>query len=177
MRAVFVFASFLATAIAGVPPNAQWYTLSTKSNVNTLNNLYLSAKNGKVAAYSGSRESANNAGKFFTTDYSAASTLSFHAGDDSHQLGLSGKNGLLNLVDLINPRGDKLDASTPTMWSVFQLDGNSLIVKDGSKIPSRTWVTYLDTDGVYYVGLWDGVTPQPRTVANITITATKAKGP
>jgi hypothetical protein len=121
-----------------------------------LSNLYLSAKNGKVAAFAGARETQQSAGKFFTTEYTPAGTLSFHAGDDTHQLGLSGKEGYLSLVDLVNPRGDTIPKDMPTMWSVFQLDGNSLIVKDGSKIPSRTWVTYLDTDGVNYVGLWDG---------------------
>jgi hypothetical protein len=131
--------------------------LTPERQVNTLSNLYLSAKNGKVAAYSGARESPQVAGKFFTSEYTPGKTLSFHAGDDTHQLGLAGKNGFLALVDLVNPRGDTIPTDTPTMWSVFQIDnGGQLTVKDGSNIPSRTWVTYLDTDGVYYVGLWDG---------------------
>jgi hypothetical protein len=129
----------------------------SSAKVNTLSNLYLSAKGGKVAAFAGQRESPQSAGKFFTSDYSPAGTLSFHAADNTHQLGLSGTGGFLNLVDLVNPRGDKLDPAVPTMWSVFQVgQGGQLVVKDGSNIPTRTWATYLDTDGVYYVGLWDG---------------------
>jgi hypothetical protein len=127
------------------------------SNVKTLSNLYLTAKNGKVAAYAGSRESAQVGGKFFTTDYTPAGTLSFHSGDDSRQLALSGKEGLLSLVDLVNPRGDTIPKDTPTEWSVFLIgQGGEISVKDGQNIKSRTFVSYLDTDGVYYVGLWDG---------------------
>jgi hypothetical protein len=117
----------------------------------------LSAKNGKIGGFAGARESAQVAGKFFTTAYSGAGTTSFHAGDDSHQLGLSGVNGLLNLVDLVNPTADTIPKDVPTEWSVFEVgSGGQLGVKDGSTIPSRTWVIYLETDGAYYVGLWDG---------------------
>lgn len=130
------------------------------SKTNTLSNKYLTAKNGKVAVYPG--VSAQSAGKFFTTEYkdkaSGVSTTSFHFGDDTHQLGLSGKGGLLSLVDLVNPSAKTVDFSTPTEWSVFGISSSgNLEVKDGQSIPSRKWVTYLDTDGVQYVGLWDGM--------------------
>jgi hypothetical protein len=125
--------------------------------INTLSNLFLSAKNGKVAAFAGTRESAQVAGKFFTTEYTGSGTISFHAGDDTHQLGLSGTNGLLSLVDLVNPSAQTIPKDKPTEWSVFQIgQGGDVTVKDGQNVPSRKWVTYLDTDGVYYVGLWDG---------------------
>jgi hypothetical protein len=153
-------------------------SLTKRRTVNTLSNLYLSTKNAKIGAFAGSRESPIVAGKFFTTDYAGAGTLSFHAVDETHQLGLAGKNGLLQLVDLVNPSADTIPKDIPTEWSVFTIGaGGEVGVKDGSTVVGRQFVTWLDTDGVYYVGLWDGVTPQPRTVANITLVATKTDAP
>lgn len=64
---------------------------------------------------------------------------------------------MLQLVDLVNPSADTIPKDKPTEWSVFTLgQGGDIGVKDGQDVPSRKWVTYLDTDGVYYVGLWDG---------------------
>jgi hypothetical protein len=130
----------------------------TNSSVDTLSNLFLSAKDGKVGGFAGSRESADKGGKFFTTSYSGAGTLSFHAGDDTHQLSLQGTNGLLKLVDLVNPSATTIPKDTPTEWSVFQIGpSGEVTVKDGQNVPTRKWVTYLETDGNYYVGLWDGM--------------------
>jgi hypothetical protein len=59
---------------------------------------------------------------------------------------------------LVNPSAKTIDFSTPTEWSVFDITSDGKLgVKDGQNIPSRKWVTYLDTDGAYYVGLWDGM--------------------
>jgi hypothetical protein len=78
----------------------------------------------------------------------------------------------------VNPSADTIPKDTPTEWSVFTIgQGGEVGVKDGSNVPTRKFVTWLDTDGVYYMGLWDGVTPQPRTVANVTLVATKADAP
>jgi hypothetical protein len=130
-------------------------------------------------------------GKFFTTMYQKTQTLSVHADHDSHQLGLQiqpGAKGLMTLIDLINPSAEKIPKDAPTEWSVFELGEDGLLtVKDGQDIPTRQWVSYLETDGTYYVGLWDGmrksnlegnaltenagVTPQPRSFANITLVA------
>jgi hypothetical protein len=33
-------------------------------------------------------------------------------------------------------------------------------VKDGSALQARKWVSWLDTDGVYYIGYWDGKFPR-----------------
>jgi hypothetical protein len=163
--------------------------------INALSNLYLFAKDGEVAAYSGKRESADVGGKFFTTNYTGSGTLSFHPGDDTHHVGLSGTNGLLRLVDLERPSAATIPKDLPTEWSVFQIGPNGeLLVKDGQNIPTRQFVIFLDTDGTYYVGLWDGrlqfasgekktlisypgITPQRRTVSNITVIATKANAP
>ncbi|KAF2671113.1 hypothetical protein BT63DRAFT_477663 [Microthyrium microscopicum] len=173
-----ILVSLFSLATAAVPPNAQWYTIKTQSDINTLSNQYLSAKSGKIGAYTGTRESASVASKFFATDYSGSGTLSLHPGDDTHQVGLSGKDGLLRLVDLDNPRGETLDPQTPTEWSVFTLgQGGSVGVKDGNAPDGRKWVMWLDTDGVYYVGYWDGVTKQPRNIANITLVAEKTSAP
>lgn len=50
------------------------------------------------------------------------------------------------------------DAPGSIEWGVFQVGNNGEItVKDGADIPTRQWISYLDTDGVYYVGLWDGM--------------------
>jgi len=180
MWSTFTLSLILPIVFAAVPPNAPWYTISTKAKVNTMNNLFLSAKGGKIGAFAGTRESAQVAGKFFTSKYDGTQTLSLHAGDDTHQLGLQiqGTKGLLVLVDLVNPSGDTIPKDQPTEWSVFDIASNGeLTVKDGQDIPTRKWISYLDTDGVYYVGLWDGVTRQPRSFANITLTATKTSAP
>jgi hypothetical protein len=182
-------------------PPCQFNSLADKfsrRSIDTLSNLFLAQRNAKIGAFAGTRESPAVAGKFFTTDYAGAGTVSFHAVDETHQLGLSGKNGLLQLVDLVNPSANTIPKDTPTEWSVFTIgQGGEVGVKDGSTVQGRKFVTWLDTDGVYYVGLWDGeflffvrfdtfsisanafvgVTPQPRTVANITLIAQKTDAP
>ncbi|KAF1816532.1 hypothetical protein P152DRAFT_446176 [Eremomyces bilateralis CBS 781.70] len=156
--------TIFALALAQVPPDAQC------------------AKDGSVAAFAGTRESANVAQKFFTTAYTDAGTLSFHAGNASHQLGLSGKlgSGMLELVDLVNPTGKTIKPDNPTMWSVFTVgQGGVLGIKDGTEntLKDRTWVAWLETDGTYHVGLWDGVTKQPRTTSNVQVIAERAQAP
>ena len=171
MKTLLVLGSIVLSVFADpAPADAQWYTLKTKSyvtidaqmktlntlsSVDTQNNLYLSAKGGKIAGFTGARESAAVGGKFFTSKYEK--TLSLHSGDTTHQAGLSGTNGLLNLVDLVNPSAETISKDTPTEWSVFNIgQGGELAVSDGQDIPSRTWVGYADQDGTFYVALWDG---------------------
>jgi hypothetical protein len=76
-------------------------------------------------------------------------------------LGLQAQTkGVLTLVDLGNgPTAEKYkNAPGTTEWGVFEIGKNGeLNVKDGQNIPTRQWITYLETDGVYYVGLWDGL--------------------
>ncbi|KAF2419763.1 hypothetical protein EJ08DRAFT_653993 [Tothia fuscella] len=144
--------------------------------VKHLDKLFLIARSGDVAVYPGAG-SAEVGGKFFTTSYSG--TLSIHPGDDTHQLGLSGPRGLLFLVDLERPSASSIPKDKPTEWSVFQIgpDGG-LTVNDNQNIPTRKFVTFLDTDGTYYVGICAaGVTPQRRTLSNITLIATKSSPP
>jgi len=177
MKSILILGSFVLSALADpAPADAQWYTLKTKSSVDAQNNIYLSAKGGKIAGFSGARESASVGGKFFTTKYEK--TLSIHSGDTTHQAGLSGVNGLLNLVDLTNPSAETIPKDTPTEWSVFNIgSGGELTVSDGQDIPSRTWVAYADGDGTLNVALWDGVTPQTNSPANISIIAEQATAP
>jgi hypothetical protein len=116
----------------------------------------LSSKNGKIGAFAGSREKASSAAKFYSTNFESSGTQSLHFADDTSQISLRGK-GLLELVDLKNPSAKTVDFSVPTEWSVFTIGSDNILgVKDNSNIPSRKWVAYLDTDGSYYVGLWDG---------------------
>lgn len=78
--------------------------------------------------------------------------------DNTHQLALQLANtGFLALVDLVSPTAESLGGK-PTEWSVFTVNPSTgeVGVKDGADIPSRKWATYLDTDGQYYFGLWDG---------------------
>jgi len=154
-------------------------TYAPASEVNTLSNQFLSSKNGKVGLFSGARESANTAAKILATPYDPAQTLSLHVGDETHQLALSGSNGLLELVDVVNPTSDSIPQGQSMEWSTFVIDGQgNLNVKDGADIPTRRWVSFENTDGSYGVALYDGVTvPQARTLANISIVAVAAQGP
>jgi hypothetical protein len=67
----------------------------------------------------------------------------------------------MTLVDLgRNPTSSMIpkDAPGSIEWGVFEIgNGGELTVKDGQNIPTRQWISYLETDGAYYVGLWDGM--------------------
>lgn len=127
----------------------------------------MSSRNGKVATARGNQNAAT---KFFTSTYAPTGTLSFHSGDDTHQLALQLQSpGLLKLVDLVSPTAESI-AGKPTEWSVFAIGPDSTLqVQDGANIPTRQWISYLDTDGMNYVGLWDGFTRLPRSFANVTV--------
>lgn len=125
------------------------------------NNNFLSQKDGKIGAFAGARESAATGGKFFTAAYPPTGTLSLLAGNWDHQVGLKvSTKGVMQLVDLgSGPTAAMIPKNAPGSieWGVFEVGkGGEISVKDGSDIPTRQWITYLDTDGVYYVGLWDG---------------------
>lgn len=135
-------------------------TLNRK--VNTINNLYFSVKDGKMGAFAGARESAAVGGRFFTAAYPPTGTLSLLAGEWTHQLGLKVQTkGVMSLVDLGNgPTAAMIpkDAPGSIEWGVFEIGkGGELTVKDGQNIPTRQWISYLETDGAYYLGLWDGM--------------------
>ncbi|KAF2397214.1 hypothetical protein EJ06DRAFT_166760 [Trichodelitschia bisporula] len=178
----FAFAAFIAGSLAAplgatIPDNAQFYTLQTKSDTQNLNGLYLSAKDGRVALFPGDRSDTARAGKFFTTQYDAAKTLSLHAGDDTHQVALRGANGLLDIVDVVSPTADQIPQGQIMEWSTFTIaqDG-TLGVSDGADIPSRQWVAYENRDGSFGVALYDGFTPvTDRKVSKISIIATKTQ--
>jgi len=176
--AIVAFALSAFAAPQAAPATAKWYNLQTKSEVNTLSNQYLSSKNGKVGLFSGAKESASTAAKVFTTNYDAAQTLSLHIGDETHQIALSGSNGLLELVDVVNPTAESIPQGQNMEWSTFVIDQSGNVnVKDGADIPTRRWVTFENTDGSYGVALYDGVTvPQSRALANITLIAVPARG-
>ncbi|TID21427.1 hypothetical protein E2P81_ATG04710 [Venturia nashicola] len=172
-----VILSFLLTVVSAAPPTNK---AKREQNVNTQNN-FLSQKDGKIGAFAGARESVANAGKFFTSTYPATGTVQLMAGNWDHQVGLKATTkGVMQLVDLGRDfTADKIpkDAPGSVEWGVFQVGtGGEITVKDGADVPTRQWITYLDTDGVYYVGLWDGVTQQPRSFANVTLVATKTEG-
>ncbi|KAF2395973.1 hypothetical protein EJ06DRAFT_560230 [Trichodelitschia bisporula] len=174
-------AGLLAPVLADVPAGAQWYTLKTKAKINTLSNQYLTSQNGKIGGFASTRSAPSPAGKFFTSTYEGTKTLSFHFGNDTHQAALSGKGGVLDLIDMENPSAETVPAGVPTEWSVFTIgQGGEVGVKDwaeGDIAARRKWIMWLETDGVYYVGLWDGVTLQPRSFANITLIAEKTTPP
>jgi hypothetical protein len=192
--AIIAVVSILALVSAAPQADTQWYNIKTRSyvtfclndfsikvtilsEIETLSNLYLSSNGGKIGAFAGARESADVAGKFFTTDYLPTATISIHPGDVQRQFVLSGKSGLLNLIDMSSPTADTIPLDTPSEWSVFFIgQGGVISVKDGRPVEGK-WVVYLETDGDYYVGYWDGVTPQPRTVANTTLIAEKITAP
>jgi len=179
MKSFVLAATFITGTLAGalgVPANVQWLSLQTKSNTQSLNGLFLSAKNGKVGLFDGDKTNANKAAKVFTTQYATAATVSLHIADDSHQIALAGSNGLLELVDVINPTAQSIPRGQAMEWSTFVIgkDG-SISIKDGAEIPTRRWVTFENTDGSFGVALYDGVTvPQARALSNITLTAVRA---
>jgi len=153
-------------------PKGASYTLQTKSEVNALNNQGLSSKNGKVGIFRGA-----SAAKILTSQYDAAKTLSLHIGDESHQIALSGSNGLLELVDVVNPTGESIPQGQSMEWSTFVIDPQGNVnVKDGADIPTRRWVAFANTDGSYGIALYDGVTvPQTKQLQNVTLIAAAAQ--
>lgn len=152
------------------PANATIYNIQAKSYASqrslpetlltcyrstaAVNNLYLILK-GTTGAFT---LSSTGPAKFFTTDYPAQKTLSFHNADDTHQLALQGPNGtLLTLVDVVNPTGTSIPAGQQMEWSTFTMDGtNNIGVNDGSKATTRKWVAVPASDGSYNVALYDG---------------------
>ncbi|KAE9962646.1 hypothetical protein BLS_010180 [Venturia inaequalis] len=169
--ALLAFAASVLAAPQDAPPKGATYTLTVKSSVDTLNNKALSAKDGKVGIFSG-----GPAAKFLTSQYTGSNTLSLHPGTEEHQLALSGSSGLLELVDVVNPTGDKIPQGQSMEWSTFVIDGQGNVnVNDGADIPSRRWVAYTNADGSYGVGLYDGFTvPPPKEFQNVTLVAVKA---
>jgi hypothetical protein len=138
-----------------------------------LNNAFLSAQNGKVGIYGSDKSDASRAARVFSSRYDASQTLSLHIADNTHQMALVGSNGLLELVDVVNPTADTIPQGQAMEWSTFVIDGQGKItIKDGADIPTRQWVAYEIGNGDYGVGLYDGVTvPQSRQFQNITILA------
>ncbi|QDS74217.1 hypothetical protein FKW77_002479 [Venturia effusa] len=175
---------FAVVSVASPTSNANkeelsWWTITTKGKVDAQNH-WLSLKDGKVGGFAGARETPDKAGKFFTAVYPPTGTSQLLSGNWDHQLGLKvSTKGVMQLVDLgrgptsaIIPK----DAPNSIEWGVFQVGpSGEITVKDGADIPSRQWISWLDTDGVYYTGLWDGFTRQPRSFANITLVATKTE--
>lgn len=137
-----------------------------------LNNKSLSSNGGKVGIFPG-----GPAVQFSSSQYTGANTLSLHPGAEDHQLALSGSKGLLELVDVINPTGEKIPPGQSMEWSTFVIDAQGNVnVKDGADIPTRRWVAYTNTDGSYGVGLYDGFTvPPPKKFSNVTLIAVKAQ--
>jgi len=170
----FALVAFTASVFA-IPqgaPKGTTYTLQTKSGVETFNNKALSAKGGKVGIFPGAPPA-----KITSSSYDAAKTLSLHVNAEDHQLALAGKNGLLELVDVINPTGESIPQGQSMEWSTFVIDAQgNLGVKDGNEVPTRRWVAFTNTDGSIGVGLYDGVTlPQARALQNITLIAVAAR--
>jgi len=178
----FAIAAFAISAFASPIVNAvqepKTYNLQTKSETGTVSNQFLSSKGGKVGLFPGAKESANTAAKVLATPYEAAQTLALSIGDPSHQIALAGSNGLLELVEVVNPTGDSIPQGQSMEWSTFVIDSSgNLNVKDGADIPTRRWVAFENSDGSSGVGLYDGVTlPQTKTFANISIVAVAAQG-
>jgi hypothetical protein len=130
-----------------------------------LNGLFLSARGGKVGLFDGERNDVGRAAKIFSSQYSPAQTFSLHIADDSHQIALQGSNGLLELVDVVNPTGDSIPQGQAMEWSTFVIGSDGAIsIKDGADIPTRHWVAYENSDGSYSVALYDGKASQHSSI-------------
>jgi len=176
--AAFAVSAFASPIVNSVQADPKTYNLQTKSETSALSNQFLSSKGGKVGLFPGAKESANTAAKVLATPYEAAQTLALSIGDPSNQIALAGSNGLLELVEVVNPTGDSIQQGQSMEWSTFVIDSSgNLNVKDGADIPTRRWVAYQNADGSSGVGLYDGVTlPQTKTFVNISIVAVAAQG-
>ncbi|KAF2671729.1 hypothetical protein BT63DRAFT_178519 [Microthyrium microscopicum] len=149
------------------PAGAQIFNLVAKSSDPKANNQPLSVQGGKVGIFSGAK-----AGVFWSSPYDEKKTLSFHTNDDTHQIALKGSNGILDLIDVVNPTGDMITTGTSMEWSTFAVDGQGgVTVSDGADIPSRKWIAYQDGRGMT-VALYDGFTDlKGKTVIDITLAA------
>jgi len=161
-------ASLIASVLAAPmdpPPNAQTFNLVAKSSDPKANNQPLSVQGGKIGIFSGGK-----AALFWSSPYEK--TLSFHTTDDSHQIALKGGNGILDLVDVVEPTGSMITAANHMEWSTFVVDGSGgVTISDGADIPSRKWIAYQDGRGLT-VALYDGFTDlKGKTVIDITLVA------
>ncbi|QDS76693.1 hypothetical protein FKW77_000618 [Venturia effusa] len=154
----------------GAPLKGAAYTLQIKSSAEPLNNKILSTKGGKVGIFPGGLGL-----KVSSSAYASSNTLSLHPGAEDHQLALVGSKGLLELVDVVNPRAESIPHGQSMEWSTFVIDGQGNVgVKDGADIPSRRWVAFTNADGSHGIGLYDGFTvPPPKQFQNVTLVATR----
>jgi hypothetical protein len=158
-------------------PEACRYTNTPYSEAAGLSNQYLSSKGGKVGLFTGAKESASTAAKVLATPYDPSQTLALSIGDPSKQIALAGSNGLLELVEVVNPTGNSIPKGQSMEWSTFTIDANGNVnVKDGQNIPTRKWVAFQNADGSTGIGLYDGVTlPQTKQFQTISIVAIAAQ--
>jgi hypothetical protein len=118
-----------------------------------LNDKKLSvASGGKVGVYR-----SGKAAVFWSSQYTASKTLSFHVTNPEHQIALRGSKGVLALVDVTNPNTDSVPRGQLMEWSTFVVGkGGRVTINDGSDIPSRKWVAYQDGSAGWQVALYDG---------------------
>jgi hypothetical protein len=106
---------------------------------------------GKIGVYPRGR-----AAVFWSSQYTASKTLSFHVTNPEHQIALRGAKGVLALVDVTNPNTDSVPKGQLMEWSTFVVGkGGRVTINDGADIPSRKWVAYQDGAG-FQVALYDG---------------------
>jgi hypothetical protein len=170
-------------------PSPCWEALTPCSKEGSaINNNFLSQQGDTLGLYTAARTDAGQAARLFPTPYEK--TYSLHVKNEAHQVCLLGSNGVLQLVDRVNPTGADVPSGQIMEWSTFVIDGQGrLNVNDGVDHPLRHWIAWEKSDGAYAVGLYDGESlmvksgsadwigvtlPTPANYENVTVIAANA---
>jgi len=176
IKSLVCAAVLLASAFAQEVSPAM--NIVTKSDDPNLNNQFVSIRGGRLGLYEPARSSGNGATVFNTVVYPPTNTLTLFAGGDiTHQIALAGKASMLEMREIVNPKGplaSDFRRGESFEWSIFTLDGTSSVgVKDNSVIPSRQWIAVRSREGLY-LALWDGFTKLTDSYQNVTLQAVSA---
>lgn len=90
----------------------------------------------------------------YTTESSKDGLMEIHTypiGIVNHALGLHGPKGLMNLVDMVNPQGEK-DDDVVQVWDTFRMAEDGELLNDGG----GQWYTFPVRRGGYIVKWYDG---------------------
>lgn len=151
LSVALVATSTWAAPLVGRQDDIQLYQLQVSSpGHDTLDGQYLMT-NGTTLGFLLSAEPPL---QVYTTESSKDGLMEIHTypiGIVNHALGLHGPKGLMNLVDMVNPQGEK-DDDVVQVWDTFRMADDGELLNDGG----GQWYTFPVRRGGYIVKWYDG---------------------